>query len=730
MSRVKLAKKYIKFWIGLLVLSFMIFIILSANTSSLLSNRNIYNIRLTYKDSVPDSPRLMYDTGKSYTVKQCIDATITGERQVDFLLNGYITKNSIAYRIDLGSGIVQESLGLESLSVVIDDKVIKTYRGQELIDIIEDTKDISDIKLQDGYVILYGVDKKSGCYLTSAFVSSIPDTIKDYYHAITLRYILFPIVCAVIFFVLGAICFIFRKHLIRFYIMLGKKTQKLPFIHKSFMFREKLSIPRKILYVLSILLLLTAVIVYSVGQYLLKNFDGLSLEEIIFHLKVPKTGTGNDMIVQYFVSEKDLLVYSSCILIGTVVILGLWKPIRNRHFTNSIAVLLSLALLVGSFVDVSRDLNLSEYIKNQLSSSTFIEENYVSPKNIDITFPGTKRNLIFIYLESMETTFISTEEGGCMPENLIPELTQLAKDNINFSESELVGGATASNGSTWTVAAMVAISTGLPLRIPIEGNSYGDYSTFLPGAISLGEILQDNGYTQEIMVGSDLSFGGRRNFYTQHGDYTVYDLFTARKRPDLPDDYYVWWGFEDSKLFSYAKEEITKLSQDTKPFNFTMLTVDTHHVGGYVCELCQSDHKSKYENVLSCSSRQVAAFVDWIKSQDFYENTTIVITGDHPTMDKRYMDKHYDGSKPRKVYNCFINSAVSTTNSKNRDFNTIDLFPTTLAAMGCQIPGERLGLGTNLFSTENTLAEIHGYDKINEEFSKTSHFYKKEILKE
>ena len=43
--------------------------------------------------------------------------------------------------------------------------------------------------------------------------------------------------------------------------------------------------------------------------------------------------------------------------------------------------------------------------------------------------------------------------------------------------------------------------------------------------------------------------------------------------------------------------------------------------------------------------RQVKEFVDWIQQQDFYENTTIVIAGDHPTMDKDFcedVDDDYD----------------------------------------------------------------------------------------
>lgn len=500
-------------------------------------------------------------------------------------------------------------------------------------------------------------------------------------------------------------------------------------LKKLFTTQENNSILSKITYILSAVIYIFIVILYSIKQYLLKNFSGLSMEEIIFHLKVPMNGTGTNMVLNYFILEKKLLSVASLTFILLTLLLFFNKKIRNCFFTNIVVLFASIGLFLIGLINISRDLNLPQYISSQMTASSFIEENYVSPQDAQITFPEIKRNLIYIYLESMETTFISKEEGGSMPYDIIPELTQLAKENINFSESKHIGGATSSYGTGWTIGAMVAQTSGLPLLIPIDGNIYGEYTEFLPGAISLGDILRQNGYTQEIMVGSDLSFGGRRNYFTQHGNYQVYDIFTAKKDEKIPADYSVWWGFEDSKLFTYAKEEITKLAQNNTPFNFTLLTADTHHIGGYFCELCQYEHESQYENVLSCSSRQVAAFIEWLKEQVFYNNTTIVICGDHPTMDNQYIEEYYDGSAPRKIYNCFINSSQENNFvSKYREFSTFDLFPTTLAAMGCEISTDRLGLGTNLFSDEKTLAEEYGYDKIDEELSKTSPFYKKKIL--
>ena len=88
----------------------------------------------------------------------------------------------------------------------------------------------------------------------------------------------------------------------------------------------------------------------------------------------------------------------------------------------------------------------------------------------------------------------------------------------------------------------------------------------------------------------------------------------------------------------------------------------------------------------------------------------------------------------RTMFNCIINSAVeSYSDTTNRTFTSLDMFPTTLAAMGFEIEGERLGLGTNLFSPVPTLCEKHGsgqegYEWLDEEVQKSSEYYKNEFV--
>ena len=116
-------------------------------------------------------------------------------------------------------------------------------------------------------------------------------------------------------------------------------------------------------------------------------------------------------------------------------------------------------------------------------------------------------------------------------------------------------------------------------------------------------------------------------------------------------------------------------------------------------------------------------FIQWLREQPFYENTTVIITGDHLSMDNGYFQRNVDEDYQRMVYHCILNSALESGNTKNREYCAVDLFPTTLAAMGCTIEGDRLGLGTNLFSNLPTLAEKWGFEEFNSELSKASDYY-------
>ena len=146
------------------------------------------------------------------------------------------------------------------------------------------------------------------------------------------------------------------------------------------------------------------------------------------------------------------------------------------------------------------------------------------------------------------------------------------------------------------------------------------------------------GYETSYLIGSLESSYAMNVFLESHG-FPLKGLKYWRKIKKVPDDYFVWWGLEDKKLVEYAKEELLHLSKQNKPFAFSVFFEDTHSYKGYVCEECENKYASSIHNVYECTSRRVGKFLEWMKGQDFYENSLIVILGDHLYMgDDLYND--------------------------------------------------------------------------------------------
>ena len=473
-------------------------------------------------------------------------------------------------------------------------------------------------------------------------------------------------------------------------------------------------------------------------QFLYDTFGKVGIDAIIFHLSMPLEGTGNGMIADFI----NAVIVPSVLLalLAQVMYLLLYKyrktifevaaKLSVNHLVNASKIVASI-LLIGAVWSAYDRLGVSDYIAFITTTSSFIEENYVDPRTANISFPEDKRNLIYIYLESMETSFMSAAEGGGSPTNMIPELELLAREHHHFSNKDggLLGGAHQMSGLSWTMAGMFGTTAGVPLIIPLGNNQMTRVELFAPGVYPLGSILQENGYSNYLMVGSDAEFGGRKNYFTQHGDYEIYDVFTAEVDGIIEEGRRVFWGFEDYRLFDYAKMVLTEISQNDEPFNFTMLTVDTHYPDGWPTEFTPDIYDRQYNNVIRGSSTMIDEFVTWITEQDFYENTTIVLTGDHLTMQKD-MTENLDEGFDRIIFNAIIQSQVEGLNYNNRTFTNMDMFPTVVEALGATVEGRRLGLGTSLYSDLETLPEIYGLDYIDQQVQMRSPFFNDLLTRE
>lgn len=472
------------------------------------------------------------------------------------------------------------------------------------------------------------------------------------------------------------------------------------------------------------LLLLLGVSAFVVSIWYRTSFY-MEFKELLYTMMSPLRGTGQSTVDLILQSCLPWVIGVLVIYVGILVFLTV-KCHRFRLFRR-LGAGFCAGFFIFSIVFSFFALRIPGYLKTINAKTRIYEEYYVDPLTVAITAEGKTKNLIYIYLESMEITYSSVADGGNQMHNYMPNLTALAKEHLSFSDSELLGGFHNPSGTSWTMGALLAMTSGIPFSLEIYGeeshNSMIRYESFAPKLTALGDILEQKGYRQEFLCGSDSAFAGRDSYFTQHGDYEIFDLYTAADEGYVPQGYdNGWWGLDDQLLFEIAKDELLELSRGDQPFNLTMLTVDAHHVNGYLCDACRRTYSNKLANVINCTDRLVKNFIEWCQQQEFYKDTVIVIAGDHPRMDTTLVKDVdiYD----RTMYNCILNSDTEVQGSTvNRVFTCFDMFPTTLAAMGFEIEGDRLGLGTNLFSSRPTLAEERGYEWLNTEISKYSAYY-------
>jgi hypothetical protein len=64
-------------------------------------------------------------------------------------------------------------------------------------------------------------------------------------------------------------------------------------------------------------------------------------------------------------------------------------------------------------------------------------------------------------------------------------------------------------------------TSGMIVKVDLGADAYGKEDTFLPGLVSIGDILKKEGYRQELLLGSYAMFHGREVYFREHGGYEI-----------------------------------------------------------------------------------------------------------------------------------------------------------------------------------------------------------------
>ncbi|MBR6542145.1 MAG: hypothetical protein IKT73_02950, partial [Anaerotignum sp.] len=188
------------------------------------------------------------------------------------------------------------------------------------------------------------------------------------------------------------------------------------------------------------------------ARWYITEFGDVGFDSILYTLFSETSGTDSAVIIDYMVKG-----FLPTLVLWVVLSVLFWqrKWGKGEHYpftvkkSRLISVVVSVVMLVVAAVTV----DLPGYIYYVSQQTSIYQDEYVDPLKAEITFPEEKRNLIYIFLESMENTYMSEEVGGALDFNAMPELTKLVQDeeNINFSHTDGIGGFHDMTGASWTI---------------------------------------------------------------------------------------------------------------------------------------------------------------------------------------------------------------------------------------------------------------------------------------
>lgn len=420
------------------------------------------------------------------------------------------------------------------------------------------------------------------------------------------------------------------------------------------------------------------------------------------------------MIFMYYAAKRFWNFNVTELTVLSVVLIFLYVVNLNRHYS-------CLNILVWEFIcSLFLFLCLHQFygdlfVFSSLGKTNFYAENYVNLKELK---NEKKRNVIVLFLESFNEEFRKAGNG----------LEVKDSDAIRFSD--FIEG----YAQRWTQGALFSAFTGTHIHYVSDyfryfvvyklnslkyqyileseiSNTVGEnFDFYTPRINSLGKIGRKNGYQNLFVQGSSIAFSGTKSFLLNNGfdEENIYgeeNLETVLGKKE----YQNWQGYKDADVFSVFKQKISALDNE-RPFFAVLFTMDLH--------IGDNSYFKSLENIKENTIQNLNDFIDWFKMQDFYDNTTLVVIGDHNRMGKNVVTGE-------KIYNAFFNLPENLKSDVNvyRSFNQIDMFPTILEIMGFKLPERKAGMGVSLFAKNKTLSERLSYSEQSEVFAKLDRFY-------
>ncbi|MEK4152557.1 LTA synthase family protein [Carnobacterium sp. FSL E2-0243] len=329
------------------------------------------------------------------------------------------------------------------------------------------------------------------------------------------------------------------------------------------------------------------------------------------------------------------------------------------------------------------------------------------------TFGSAKgKNVIYIHLESFQQFLIDyklKDENGVEHE-VTPFLNSLYHDQSTTSYENFfhqVGQGKTSDAETLLENSLF----GLP-----QGSAFtqaGSSNVFQAAP----QILRDNGnYTSAVFHGNVGSFWNRDNTYKSFG----FNYFFDASYYDVSDGNTLEYGLKDKLLFQESTQYLEQLPQ---PFYAKFLTVTNHFPYPLDDDNVEFPRATTGDSTIDgyfatahYLDQSVKEFFDYLKASGLYDNSMIVLYGDHygisnsrnpslaPLLGKTSEEwTDYDNALVQRVPFMYHIPGQTNGGIKSEFGGQIDVLPTLLHLLGVDTTNEDgfIQFGTDLTSPEH-----------------------------
>ncbi|MBU8729023.1 LTA synthase family protein [Cytobacillus oceanisediminis] len=327
----------------------------------------------------------------------------------------------------------------------------------------------------------------------------------------------------------------------------------------------------------------------------------------------------------------------------------------------------------------------------------FTKSNYAEP-NPKYFGKAEGMNVIYLHLESIQTFLMNYELHG---EEVTPFLNSLIEEeNTTYFDNFFHQTA---QGKTADAEFILENSLyGLPQGSAFTTKGMNTYN-------AAPAILKDKGYTSAVFHGNSGSFWNRNEIYKSFGYDNFFDAGYYDLKPENMADY----GLMDKPFFEQSMPYLKSLKQ---PFYSKFITVSHHYPYHMDQELATIEPHTtgdksvdNYFQTARYADEALKQFFEQLKASGLYENSVIVMYGDHYGISKNHnkameqvLGKEisaFDSAGLQRVP-LFIR-VPGMEGGVNHEFGgQIDLMPTLMHLLGIDTK-QYLQFGTDLLSEQH-----------------------------